>query len=253
MLLTLGGFLSGILAGFLGIGGGIVMVPMLVAFAYRPQEAVATSSLAIVVTATAGTIQNWRMGMLRWRHVLLLGIPAIMTAQLGAFLANWFAPYLLLTAFGILLLINIYLVELRKQLVSNTEAPLSSFPLLLGRLITGGLGGLLAGLFGVGGGVIMVPLQILLLGTPLKIAIQTSLGVIVLTAISACIAHAIAGNVLVMPGLILGGGGLVGVQFSTRFLPKLPDQVVSFLFRTMLALLSVYIFFQAWQAYHSAP
>jgi uncharacterized membrane protein YfcA len=248
-LLALGGLFSGILAGFLGIGGGVVLVPMLVAFGYIPVQAVATSSVAILVTSTAGSIQNWRMGFLSWRRVILLGFPAVVTAQIGAFLAGRFLPHLLLAAFGVLLLINIYLVELRKRLVSQGVNPSKVLTPLMARLVTGGLAGFLAGLFGVGGGVIMVPLQILLMGEPIKTAIQTSLGVIVITAVSASIGHGLAGNILLIPGLILGLGGLVGVQFSTRFLPKLPDQLVSLLFRTMLALLSLYIFVQAWQSY----
>ncbi|NMF86547.1 sulfite exporter TauE/SafE family protein [Nodosilinea sp. P-1105] len=251
VLLALGGIFSGVLAGFLGIGGGVVLVPMLVAFGYVPVQAVATSSLAILVTSTAGSVQNWRMGFLSWRRVLLLGLPAVITAQVGAFLAGKFLPYILLAAFGLLLLVNIYLVELRKQLVNRGANPTKLLTPLMARLVTGGLAGFLAGLFGVGGGVIMVPLQILLLGEPIKVAIQTSLGVIVITAISACIGHGAAGNILIAPGLILGFGGLVGVQFSTRFLPKLPDQVVSTLFRSMLGLLSIYIFVQAWQNYQS--
>jgi uncharacterized protein len=250
-LLALGGIFSGVLAGFLGIGGGVVLVPMLVAFGYAPVQSVATSSLAILVTSVAGSFQNWRMGFLSWRRVGLLGFPAVMTAQIGAFLAGQFLPYLLLAAFGVLLLVNIYLVELRKQLVSSGVNPSKLLTPLVARLVTGGLAGFLAGLFGVGGGVIMVPLQILLLGEPIKTAIQTSLGVIVITAISACIGHAAAGNILIAPGLILGVGGLVGVQFSTRFLPKLPDQIVSILFKSMLTLLSLYIFIQAWQNYQA--
>ncbi|TVP68443.1 MAG: sulfite exporter TauE/SafE family protein [Leptolyngbya sp. LCM1.Bin17] len=249
--LALGGIFSGVLAGFLGIGGGVVLVPMLVALGYIPVQAVATSSLAILVTSTAGSLQNWRMGFLSWRRVIFLGLPAVITAQVGAFLAGKFLPHILLAAFGVLLLVNIYLVELRKQLINRGANPSKLLTPLMARLVTGGLAGFLAGLFGVGGGVIMVPLQILLLGEPIKVAIQTSLGVIVITAISACIGHAAAGNILIAPGLILGFGGLVGVQFSTRFLPKLPDQVVSTLFRSMLALLSVYIFVQAWQNYQS--
>ncbi|CAA9408128.1 Uncharacterized UPF0721 integral membrane protein [uncultured Microcoleus sp.] len=119
----------------------------------------------------------------------------------------------------------------------------------MAKIATGSAAGLLAGLFGVGGGVIMVPLQILLLGESIKTAIQTSLGVIVITAISATAGHAARGNVLWVVGLILGGGGLLGVQVSTRFLPRLPDRIVSLAFRSLLAVLSIYVFWQAWQKF----
>ncbi|MFH7025992.1 MAG: sulfite exporter TauE/SafE family protein [Heteroscytonema crispum UTEX LB 1556] len=244
--LVIGGLFSGILAGFLGIGGGTVLVPLQVALGYTPVQAVATSSLAIVITAISGSIQNWRMGYFDIKRVSLLGFPALLTAQFGVYLANRIPSYILLTSFGLLLLFNIYLVELRKRLTRGQSQQQQTFNPLISRIATGGAAGILAGLFGVGGGVIMVPLQMLLLAEPIKVAIQTSLGVIVLTAISATIGHTLSGNILFIQGIILGCGGLLGAQISTRFLPKLPDHVVSFAFRTLLAILSVYIFWQAW-------
>ncbi|MBD2312683.1 sulfite exporter TauE/SafE family protein [Desertifilum sp. FACHB-1129] len=251
LLLAGGGLFSGILAGFLGIGGGTVLVPLLVTLGYTPVESVATSSLAILMTSLSGSIQNWRMGFFRFKQVFYIGLPAIFTAQLGASLANWVPDYILLVTFGLLLWLNIYLVQLRKQITQDVEAARheSSNP-LLARLFTGGAAGFLAGFFGVGGGVIMVPLQILLLGETIKTAIQTSLGVIVITAVSACVGHAWRGNVLLLEGLLLGIGGLIGAQVSTRFLPKLPDRTVTIAFRTLLGLLSIYIFVQAWVSYH---
>lgn len=278
-LLAASGVLSGILAGFLGIGGGTILVPIMVRLGFTPVEAVATSSLAIVVTSITGSIQNWRMGFLDLKKVLMLGFPALVTAQLGVLLANVFPAYALLAGFALLLVSNVYLVGLRKRVVAQrtrqeavtpppaetveaanlagagetVQGPTVSAPAVmnptLARLITGSSAGILAGLFGVGGGVIMVPLQILLLGEGIKTAVQTSLGVIVITAIAACAGHALSGNVLFDAGLILGFGGLLGVQVSTRFLPKLPDQVITFMFRALLALLSVYIFWQAWNSY----
>lgn len=277
LTLTAAGLFAGILAGFLGIGGGTVLVPILVSLGHSPVEAVATSSLSIVITAISGTVQNWRMGYLNFSQVIGIGLPAIVTAQIGAELANRFSPYALLIAFGCLLLLNIYLVQFRQRVTRkkaasealnnqefnqgelNQNSPnqnsdeftrKSPSYFFFSRAITGSLAGLLAGLFGIGGGVIMVPMQILLLNTKIKTAIQTSLGVIVITAISATTGHAIRGNVLWIHGLILGMGGLLGAQISTRFLPKLSDRTVSLAFNTLLLILSFYIFWQAWQQYN---
>ncbi|MEG4112586.1 MULTISPECIES: sulfite exporter TauE/SafE family protein [unclassified Microcoleus] len=278
LMLGAAGIFAGILAGFLGIGGGTVLVPLLVALKYAPVQAVATSGLSIVITAISGSIQNWRMGYLSLSQVAGIGFPAVITAQIGAYLAGIFPPYLLLLTFGLLLWLNIYLIEVRKHLtakkkaeaepeelgveagegdnaqlpITNHELPNNSnilFNPTFAKIATGSAAGLLAGLFGVGGGVIMVPLQILLLGESIKTAIQTSLGVIVITAISATAGHAARGNVLWVVGLILGGGGLLGAQVSTRFLPRLPDRIVSLAFRSLLAVLSIYVFWQAWQKF----
>lgn len=87
----------------------------------------------------------------------------------------------------------------------------------------------------------------LLLKEPIKIAIQTSLGVIIITAISACGGHALKGNVLWIQGILLGMGGLIGAQMSTRFLPRLSDKVVTFCFNTLLLVLALSTFYQAWK------
>lgn len=250
------GFLSGILAGVLGIGGGTILVPSIVALGYLPVQAVATSNLAIIMTATSGSIQNWRSGNLDLKKVLYLGFPSLITAQIGVFLANKLPPYLLLVGFGCLLLLNIYLIGLRKSLAARTSdsrelvaESQSRVNPAIARLATGGGAGVIAGLFGLGGGVIMVPLQMILLGENIKTAVQTSLGVIVITALVAGTSHALSGNVLFVQGICLGLGGLLGVQIGTRFLPKLPDRLVSLLFRCFMGLLAGYVFVQAWQKF----
>ncbi|ABG49964.1 protein of unknown function DUF81 [Trichodesmium erythraeum IMS101] len=253
LILSIGGLGSGILAGILGIGGGTVMVPLLVALGYQPIQAVATSVLAITVTATSGTLQNWRMGYIKPQRVLLLSLPALLATQGGVYLAEKFSPTLLLLGFSLLMLVSIYLLELRKRVIAqyknagkNGEKQQWINP-AIARIITGGTVGLLAGLFGVGGGVIMVPLQIILLDEPIKVAVQTSLGVIVITSISASLGHYFNGNVVFIGGLFLGFGGLIGAQIGTRFLPKLSDSVVSFAFKSLLIILAVYTFWKAWQ------
>ncbi|NJL01564.1 MAG: sulfite exporter TauE/SafE family protein [Spirulinaceae cyanobacterium SM2_1_0] len=256
-LLLLSGLGAGLLAGLLGIGGGTVLVPILVTLGRSYDQAVATSSLAIVIISLSGTLQNWRMGYLDWQRVALLGLPAILTAQVGAFLVGQFPDFLKEAAFGLLLLVTLWLAALRRRLVKRETAVSSahenaqSLHPVLARTGTGAAAGLLAGLFGVGGGVIMVPLQMLLLGEPIKLAIQTSLGVIVITATSAAIGHTWQGNVLWLDGILLGFGGLLGAQVSTRFLPRLPDRVVSVSFSLLLIVLAIYFFWRAVQSYGS--
>ena len=242
LILFCGGLLSGILAGVLGIGGGSILVPLMVALGFTPILAIGTSSLAILITSSSGTVQNWRMGYLNWSRISLLGIPALFAAQVGAALAPSIPSSWLLIGFGALMLTNIYLVDLKQRLVNAETSPSSPRNKLLWGTLTGSLAGLVAGLVGVGGGAIMVPLQMMLLGETIKVAIQNSLGVVVLTAASATIGHTINHHVWYSQGLILGIGGLIGAQFGTRYLPKLPDVLVSRLFRLTLFLVAIYSF-----------
>lgn len=246
LILAAGGLLSGAIAGLLGIGGGIITIPLLVTLGYTPLEAIATSSLAIVITSISGSVQNWRMGYFDFKRVIYLGIPAFLTTGIGVYFASKIAPYVILFAFGIILLANIYLIELRQQLATREGDNTAQFHPLISTIGTGGAAGILASLFGLGGGTIMVPLQMLLLGVDIKVAIRTSLGVIVITALAACIGHALEGNILFLQGIVLGCGGLLGVQMSTRMLPKLPSSTVSLALRIFFGILSIYIFWQSW-------
>lgn len=239
------GFVAGLLAGLLGIGGGTVLVPLLVTLNYTPVQAVATSSLSIVITSLSGSLHNWRRGYLRPQAVLALGLPALASAQIGVLLSDRVSPQWLLLAFGFLLLTNLGLMQWRLRLGSGESAPAVGMNPALVQLLTGAAAGFLAGFFGVGGGVILVPLQMVGLGRPLKEAIQTSLGVIILTALAAVVGHALQGNVLWRGGLLLGAGGLVGAQITARWLPKLPARVVNLCFSALLLSLAVYTFGQA--------
>jgi uncharacterized protein len=243
-ILVVGGLVSGMLAGVLGIGGGSVLVPLMVYVGFTPINSIGTSSLAILLTSLSGSIQNWRMGYIDWRKISLLGLPALFAAQFGVALTPYIPAHWLLFGFATMMLANIYLVGLKQQLIGRKSSTPSTKRHKLSSAMTGGLAGLVAGLVGVGGGAIMVPLQMLLLGETIKVAIQTSLGVVVLTAVSATIGHTINGHVLFSQGIILGIGGLVGAQLGTRYLPKLPDPVVSNLFRLTLFLTAIYSFSQ---------
>jgi uncharacterized protein len=246
LILALGGLVSGLLAGLFGIGGGTVLVPLLVAVGYSPLQSVATSTLAIVITALSGTLQNWRMGVLHRDRILGLGLPALLAAQGGVLLAAALPAQGLLLGFGCLMLLNIGLFQLRQWAIAQANPrPLFNLPPFVARVITGVIAGLLAGLFGVGGGAIMVPLQLVLLGEPLKQAIQTSLAVVVLTAISACLGYSRQGHVVILAGVMVGLGGLIGAQASTRLLPKFPDIVISIAFRGILLALAIYSFWRA--------
>ncbi|MFM7472028.1 MAG: sulfite exporter TauE/SafE family protein [Nodosilinea sp. LVE1205-7] len=251
------GLLAGILAGFLGIGGGTVMVPVMVALGLSAVKAVGTSSLAILIIALGGSWQNWRMGLLNLNNALLLGLPAIATAFLGTALASSFPEYVLLGVFGLFMLFNIYLLRVKQQVVAGAQSqslsegkitPQAPKP-TQSRLLIGGTAGFMAGLFGVGGGVVMVPLQIILLQEEIKVAIQTSLGAIVITSLSALGWHAIEGHVEGWIGLLLGLGGLAGVQVGTRYLPRLASQKVTLMFRVVLALFAMFFFYKAWQSF----
>ncbi|MEO1670911.1 MAG: sulfite exporter TauE/SafE family protein [Cyanobacteria bacterium J06631_2] len=252
LILAVGGVFAGVLAGILGIGGGFIIVSLMIALGYPFTQAIATSSLVIIMSSSAGSFYNWRMGYLSLKRIVYIAIPAIILAPLGAYVTGEIPEYILLIIFASFMLVNISLISLKKKIAAQ-QKPTSdkTFNPLLARIFTGGIAGFLAGLLGIGGGAIMVPLQMLLLNEDIKVAVRTSLGVIVAATISSCILHMSKGNVLFIPGLILGISGMLGSQLGTRMLPNLSNSLVSKIFISFLATMALFNFWKAWISYQS--
>jgi uncharacterized protein len=258
-LLFLLGIFTGTLSGLLGIGGGLLMVPALTVFNVPLVQATATSLVGVFLSSVSGSIRNLKAGELNWRVSLLLSLFGIFTAQVGAWLGDRVPDAILSLAFAGLLLVTIYLIQLkqklkRKQSVkpeaasdlteTDKQPSAQSYPLMPIAGI-GLLAGILSGLFGVGGGVVMVPLQMLFLGEGIKSAVRTSLGAIVAIAISGLAQHAWNNNVLWIPGICLGLGGILGAQVGSRLLPRLSEKTVNQLFKLFLIGLAVYMAMRA--------
>ncbi|MBE9098482.1 sulfite exporter TauE/SafE family protein [Vacuolonema iberomarrocanum] len=254
VLLLLVGSVTGVLSGILGIGGGILMVPVLTFFGVPLVQATATSLVGVLLSATSGSIRNFSAGELNWRNSLVIAVFGMLTAQVGAWLGDRLADPILSLAFAVLLVATIRLIDLKRSLQHKTspdaeasrltasDVPSASRSIQWLPVIGIGLmAGFLSGMFGIGGGVVMVPLQMLLLAEPIKAAVRTSLGAIVPIAISGLTQHTLNDNVLWLPGLSLGVGGLLGAQVGTRMLPKLGDRTVNRLFRLFLIALAVYM------------
>jgi uncharacterized protein len=98
------GFAAGILAGFFGVGGGILFVPTLVALGLSQLDAEATSLLAILPTVAAGTWRQRRYGNVRGRDALILGVTSILGAVAGVQIATGLPEHVLRRLFAVLLL-----------------------------------------------------------------------------------------------------------------------------------------------------
>lgn len=243
-LLFLLGTSTGLLAGIFGVGGGLLIVPALTLWGLPLGQATATSLVGVLLSAVSGTVQNWWTGQLNlWASIqlALFGIPA---AQLGAWLGSHLPDTWLAPSFAALLFVTIFLINLQQKVV--LQPPLEqenskSSPSIMSVAKIGLIAGVLSGLFGIGGGIVMVPLQMILIGQPMQAAVVNSLGAMVAISASGLSQHAWNGDVLWLSGLCLGLGGVLGAQVGTRLLPVLPEKLVSRLFKLLLLTLALYM------------
>ena len=104
ILAVLLGLAAGVLAGLFGVGGGILFVPTLTWLGLTQLHAEATSLLAIIPTAVAGAVQQYRYGNVRWRAAAIIGVSAIAGVVAGAQLAESLPEHILKRLFAVLLL-----------------------------------------------------------------------------------------------------------------------------------------------------
>jgi uncharacterized membrane protein YfcA len=206
------GLASGILAGIFGVGGGIAMTPGIQVFlGLPPVVALATPLPAIFPTALAGALAYRRQGELDTRAAVLLIVPGLFAAAIGAWLTDLVDTTLLLLITAVLLgsqAIAIVRGGRRGERDASEEA---SAPILAGIGVTAGF---VSGLLGIGGGIVIVPLLAGWLGMPLKRALGTSLLAISVLVIPGSIVHAALGHIDLGVCLALAVGAVPGARIG---------------------------------------
>ncbi len=197
------GLLAGLLSGLFGVGGGTVIVPLLVlALAFDQRLAAGTSLAAIVPTAAVGVVSYALHDAVAWIPGLLLAAGAVVGAQVG----TWLLPRLSITflrwafvGFLVLVIVSLFVV------IPSREATLDLTVLSgIGLVVLGVVTGIVAGLIGVGGGIIVVPALMVLFGTSDLIAKGTSLLMMIPTAVSGTIGNLRRGNVDLVAAATIG-------------------------------------------------
>jgi len=232
------GFGIGLSLGLLGGGGSILTVPALVYVVGQSPQAAVTASLAIVGANSAfGALFHRTQGSLNWRIALIFGGVGMITAYLAAGLSRLFTPVALLIAFAVLMLVIGGLMLLRRQPQEESGSP-RGWPVVLA---SGAAVGLLTGLLGVGGGFLIVPALVLLVGLPMRQAVATSLIVIAMNSLAGLLGH-LSGA---MPDLTLITvfvvAGLGGAFAGSRLADRLPANRLRMLFAIFVIGLAIFL------------
>lgn len=214
--------LIGLSLGFLGGGGSLITVPVLVyVLGVAPHQAIGMSLAVVGATSGLAATLHYRRGTLRLTAALLLSACGIPGAYFGARLTYLFSPVALLLTLAVLMLTIAGLMLGRH---APTEDVVAGQPPHTITMILAGLGiGVLTGLFGVGGGFLLVPALTLLARLRMKDAIGTSLLVIAINAVAGLLGHLQYGGfdllltVVVTTLAVLGM--LLGVVWSARAPP----------------------------------
>lgn len=229
------GLIAGFTAGLFGVGGGIVIVPALVAIAgFEQRRAHATSLAAIVVISVSGAIGYANAGEIDWSVAAAMTVGGLLGAPLGARLLDRVSERSLKLGFATLLALTAIRL-LAGDSGAESFAEVSTLA-LVGFGALGFLGGLTAGLMGVGGGIITVPVLTIIGGFPLVLAKGTSLAVIAPTALVGSLRNHRSGHVEISAAVMVGAGGVVSAAVASQFSLALDPRLSSILFAGLLLL-----------------
>lgn len=224
------GLAGGLLGGLLGIGGGVIMVPLMTWLARITQhQAHGTSLVAIVFTALAGAGTYLLHGNADWKVAGILAVSAIFFARLGALFAHSLPEKKLKKAFGAFLGF-VSLMLLFKGYIPTTPYTLGSWTSILIFLVIGCFTGFVSGMMGVGGGAVMIPPMVILGGMGQHLAQGTSLLAMVPVSITGAMTHYRLGNVKVAVAWGLAIGSLVGGYFGARAATAVPEAYLRLVF-----------------------
>jgi uncharacterized membrane protein YfcA len=214
------GVAIGLALGLVGAGGSLLTVPILVFVLGQSARQATTATLVIVgITAVAGAIEHARHGAVRWRVAATFGAAAAAGAVGGTALNRLVNEDALLAAFGVLMLAAAYaLARGRPSTAPPVERRIGPGLLLAGLAV-----GVLTGFFGVGGGFVVVPVLVLLVGLRIDAAVGTSLVVVALACAAALAGHLATESLdWTLVGVFTGAavaGALVGARLSGRIPP----------------------------------
>ncbi|WP_294739993.1 sulfite exporter TauE/SafE family protein [uncultured Exiguobacterium sp.] len=213
------GFFIGIISGFFGIGGGIILTPLLLILGYAPSVAIATSLMLTLGSTVSGTISHLRLKNVVWRDSLVVGgvgiIGSTIATPLVLRLEEVNGAHLVISIVYVGLLLYFANKFLRPKATISEQTGWKNRYLALA--FTGLFAGFISSLLGVSGGFIITPLLVGIVGYELKRAVGTSIASALLIVLSGLVNYTVAStNIDILVGIMLIVGALLGAPIGAK-------------------------------------
>jgi len=238
--LILLGFAAGIIGSMIGLGGGFVVVPILTFFGFSPQLAASNSLFAAFSNAVASTISYAKQRRIEYSLGLKLGLLSIPGTILGAYISDEITSSLFKILFGIVLLASsIYIFSKRKMEPKTYNLSKQIMVLAIGASF---FAGIISSLFGIGGGVVFVPLMVIVIGLSMKMAAPTSQFILLFASASGMIAHSLLGHPDFYQALFLSIGAFVGGLVGSRLSLQVEEKKLKIIVTVVLVITAIKLF-----------
>ena len=226
---------AGAVGSITGVGGGIMITPALTFIGFASSQAASTSLIAVTSTSASSTIAYSKQKRIDYAiglKMVALSIPGAIT---GALLSNEVSNENFKAYFAIILIVTGLYIAYKNSIVKEQSSKVSKstvFDLLFyaGSFVAG----IVSSLFGIGGGIIFVPLMILLLRMTMLRAGPTSQFILLISSTAGVLTHAILGHPDYVHGSFLAIGAFVGGQIGARLSHRIEESILKKLLSTIL-------------------
>ena len=209
-LLSTLGIITGFIAGFFGVGGGMILIPMLLLAGIDMKSAIAISILQMVFTSIYGSFLNYKRNKTILKDGLTIGLGGFLGGLLSGIIISSFDEMFLKYLFLTIVILAIYRVYKAPNILNDKQKTHSKPTLIL----IGFFIGLLAMSIGVGGSIMLTPILVSYMYYNLKDASSLGLFFVVFSSIAGFISLSISGHMLYLDGSIVGIASLIGVYFG---------------------------------------
>src|SRR4051812_4152853 len=251
LLLLVLGFVAGGIGALAGIGGGIIITPVLAIYLGVPMhQAIGVSLMAVIATSTATSSVYVERGLSNIRLGMTLEMATTTGAAIAAIVAGFINRRTLAVMFSVFLVYTAGSM-LRKAWTSRTEERETTIPEYTIKHYSLGLGASLlaggfSGLLGIGGGPIKVPIMYLFMGVPLRVAAATSNFMIGVTAATSAYIYYGRGDVPLHIAAPIVIGVFAGSLLGARLSPRVKGSYVMFLLIFVMAYLALNMLYKVW-------
>ncbi len=244
------GLFASMLGSMSGLGGGFLAIPTLVYLGVPLQYVIGTSKFMVFINSTVSTYRYSRRIKFPLKLYISVVVPMILTAYLGAYLVVLLPTKILKIAVGIVLLIGSIRMIIQRQKqqsdsLNNTEGhilPTSKYVLAV---LSGTIAGLIAGLSGLGGGIINVPMFIYVLGLNPHLAVSLSMACILPSALSSIIRHIVDKVIIWNIAIPLSLGAVLGGWIGPRIALSMKRKTLRRTIGIIIALATIRIILEA--------
>lgn len=235
------GFVGSFISGMVGIGGSIIKYPMLLYIppalgfiAFTAQEVSAVSAVQVFFATIAGVFAYRKSGLVNKKLVLFMGIPIVIGSFVGGYGSKFLPDSAINLTYAVLALIAAIMMFLPKRGVDDGDYAKLSFNRTIASLSAAAVG-ILSGVVGAAGAFITVPIMLVILKIPTRVAIASSLAITFISSIGSTVGKVMGGHMLLIPSIVMVIASIIGSPIGAKIGQKLNVKVLQFVLAGLIA------------------